>query len=281
MQRSYPLRPERYDLDYLERVYAIDTQTLRGLDGQCVSSLTMNPLSTYFVPVAMAVSVTSSDSPERVKAAWFMAARIDGCNQWTLYNHTETVKSATQYIPSKDLDPMLRSAQAVPVVFSPYCNVGMHRKMLTFTIGNPHPTGDKIDVVVRMFGEEHETLPLPTPRVPLFAALVRIPAFSAAPSVGEGLACAWARLRAKPPRLDARTPRRGGCDSAEVACVATCRSPGRTRERLPALHDAGAERLAIAAWILPNEHGHTSARDLSRAILDGDHLVVLGDCEDA
>jgi hypothetical protein len=312
-----PQQPASYDLDYLDLYYTPDTAMTRGLDGQTTTTITMNPIVPYMEPVAIAVEVRSASEPSLKRIAWFFNAQIGGCQQWEWRNYNgDTVQAATSFATSDTMDPFQRNGKAMPVNFGIYTCPGIGRDCLTFTVGNPHRKGEKIDVKVTVYAQEHATLPpfvtkdnffVPChpPRTPVHPP--RPPAFSDRPSpaftsktAGEGIARAWANYRKALPSPAPRPGRpRGGCEgvSAEVNRLAlpvyvrhgiavqvweTCRTPTvreREREAHPVLPESARERSVIASW-LASKRIASDARpeQLARAIANGDHLAILGSC---
>ena len=214
------MRPTSYDIDYLEKFYTADKASTRGLEGGSSMTLTMQPHAEFMDPVAIAVDVRSSADPTLRKIAWFFNAQIAGCNQWDWWNlYGDTVQNATSFVTSDAMDPFQRGGKAMPLNFGIYANPA-NRDILCFTIGNPHPKGDKIDVHVTVYAQEHSTLPLYVTKDNFFRP--RRPA-SAAPSaperrsvfprktspiparamsstgVGVGIGIAWAKHRAANP----------------------------------------------------------------------------------
>ena len=212
------MRPTSYDIDYLEKFYTADKASTRGLEGGSSMTLTMQPHAEFMEPVAIAVDVRSSADPTLRKIAWFFNAQIAGCNQWEWRNlNGDTVQNATSFVTSDAMDPFQRGGKAMPLNFGIYANPA-NRDILCFTIGNPHPKGDKIDVHVTVYAQEHSTLPLYVtkdnffrPRRPASAApsaperrsvfpreTSPIPA-RAMSSIGVGIGIAWAKHRAANP----------------------------------------------------------------------------------
>lgn len=150
---------DSYDLASLDRDFAVTSMSTRALAGQNTATITMNPLDNFFCPVAISMVVSDSTDPGLARRGWVLDARIRGCLQFDWENATNTVAAATNWIDSSQWDPSQRSGCACPVNMGCFTNQGSRQALLTFTIGNPHPVGINIDVIIYMWGVGYNCCP--------------------------------------------------------------------------------------------------------------------------
>lgn len=141
------------DLASLDRYYSMDAQSLFAVVGQAAPvALTMNPLDTYFCPVAAAVVVADATDPGLPRFARIYGVDIRGCPQLDFRNATPTVAATTQFIPSQVWDPANRNGCACPVNWGCYSNQGLGSDALTVTVGSDHPAGINLDFTILIWG---------------------------------------------------------------------------------------------------------------------------------
>lgn len=150
---SIQVSADQCDLASLDRYYSMDAQSLFAVVGQAAPvALTMNPLDTYFCPVAVAVVVTDATDPGLPRNARIFGVDVRGCPQLDFRTATPTVAATTQFIPSQVWDPAARSGCACPVNWGCYSNQGQGSDTLSVTVGSDHPAGINLDFTILVWG---------------------------------------------------------------------------------------------------------------------------------
>jgi len=142
--------PASYDMDYLDQFYNPAVVMGRSVAGSGVTTITADPLSAFFIPVAVAALVWDSANPSTSLDGWILGVGINGCNQLNFTNATPTVAGATTVINSQLWNPFARSCKACPVVWGMFGNQTIRNRLLTIQFANPNAV--PVDFAIYIYG---------------------------------------------------------------------------------------------------------------------------------
>lgn len=152
-------RCTNFDLNYLDSNYTQTTVVFRALAGQAVTTVTVNPLDSFFCPVAIAGVGFDAVDGTTARPFWIIQASIRGCLQYEWQNPTDTVAGAVGFVHSDEIDPKFRSACACPVNYGCFTNTAMSSYQLQLVIGNPAAPGITTTGKVTLWGIPYTCCP--------------------------------------------------------------------------------------------------------------------------
>jgi hypothetical protein len=130
---------------------------LIGLAGQAAGTITFNPTDMFFQVFAVSAIVRDTTDPSLPREADVAAVTVDGCRllgtntaPWTAVN--------TQVFSAQIWNPDGRDGCACPVNWGCISNSSNGRQ-LTIQVGNPHPVGIFIDILMVVYGRGISMLP--------------------------------------------------------------------------------------------------------------------------
>lgn len=152
------MQPERWDMDYLDLYFDMDSQSVLTTAGNAPFTVTMNGTAQWFVPVAISITVNDATDMDLDRRVFLSALTVDGCRQWNI-NVTAPTMATTTLIPSDKFDPRARGGCACPLVMAPYTNVATGTANGVLAGINRNPVGINTMITVTLYGKEYNCCP--------------------------------------------------------------------------------------------------------------------------